>query len=391
MKQRGKVLALLLALCLLVSTIAGCGGGSEEAGTGDTIKIGAFEPLTGANAAGGELELEGMQLANEVRPEVLDKKVELVVADNKSDKAEATTAAARLVEKDKVSAVLGSWGSSLSIAAGDILKQNEVPAVSCSATNPQVTLGNDFYFRVCYLDDFQAEILANYAFKKLGAKKVAIIQEVSNDYSTGLAKFFTEDFKALTGDDGSIVATGNYNTGDTDFNGILTNIKAANPDAIFAPGNYTESALIMKQARSLGITAPFIGADTWETNELIDVGGADVEGASLTTFFDDTNPNLSSAAKEFVDAYREKYPDRQSIPGFTALAYDSYMIVMEAIEKAGSADPKEIQKALTEIKDFDGVTGKITFDENGDAAKEDAVLKKVEGGKFVYQDTVTLD
>lgn len=391
MNKWRKVLSLSLCFVMVLGLLAGCsGGGNESAGEGDTVKIGVFEPVTGANAAGGELEVEGAQLANEVRAEALGKKVELVVADNKSDKAEATTAAARLIEKDKVSAIIGSWGSSLSIAAGDVAKSNEVPAVAASATNPQVTLGNDYYFRVCYLDTFQAEILANYAAKNLNAKKVAIVQEVSNDYSTGLAKFFTEDFKALTGDDSSIVATVNYNTGDTDFNGILTNVKAANPDVIFAPGNYTESALIIKQARSLGINAPFIGGDTWETNEFIDVGGADVEGASLTTFFDETNPNLSESGKAFVEAYYKKYPDRNNIPAVTALSYDAYMVILDAMERADSADPKDIQKALTETTEFEGVTGKIAFDENGDAKKDEAVLKKVENGKFVYQETVTL-
>ena len=386
-----KTLALLLSLAMVVTMVAGCSSGSTTSSTdSDVIKIGVFEPLTGANAAGGELEVEGVELANQLRPEVLGKKVELVIADNKSDKAEATTAAARLIEKDKVVAILGSWGSSLSIAAGDVVKTNQIPAVALSATNPQVTAGNDYYFRVCFLDPFQGTVMANYASKKLNAKKVAIIQEVSNDYSVGLAKFFTDSFVKLTGDPNAIVATGNYNTGDQDFNGILTNIKAANPDAIFAPGNFTESALIIKQARALGITAPFIGGDTWETNEFITVGGADVEGAVMSTFFDDTNP-LTEAGKTFVAEYKKAYPDRENIAAVTALGYDGYMMTLDAIERAGSADPVAIRDALAATKDFEGATGMITIDANGDATKNEAIIKTVKDGKFTYLDSVTID
>jgi len=386
-----KTLSVLLSLALVVTMAAGCSGGTTTSSEdSDVIKIGVFEPLTGANAAGGELEVEGVELANQLRPEVLGKKVELVIADNKSDKAEATTAAARLIEKDKVVAILGSWGSSLSIAAGDVVKTNQIPAVALSATNPQVTAGNDYYFRVCFLDPFQGTVMANYAYKNLNAKKVAIIQEVSNDYSVGLAKFFTDSFTKLTGDPSSIVATGNYNTGDQDFNGILTNIKAANPDVIFAPGNFTESALIIKQARALGITAPFIGGDTWETNEFITVGGADVEGAVMSTFFDDTNP-LTEAGKTFVAEYKKAYPDRDNIAAVTALGYDGYMMTLDAIERAGSADPVAIRDALAATKDFEGATGMITIDENGDASKNEAIIKTVKNGIFTYMDSVTID
>ena len=386
-----KTLALLLSLAMVVTMVAGCSSGSTTSSAdSDVIKIGVFEPLTGANAAGGELEVEGVELANQLRPEVLGKKIELVIADNKSDKAEATTAAARLIEKDKVVAILGSWGSSLSIAAGDVVKTNQIPAVALSATNPQVTAGNDYYFRVAFLDPFQGTVMANYASKKLNAKKVAIIQEVSNDYSVGLAKFFTDSFVKLTGDPNAIVATGNYNTGDQDFNGILTNIKAANPDAIFAPGNFTESALIIKQARALGITAPFIGGDTWETNEFITVGGADVEGAVMSTFFDDTNP-LTEAGKTFVAEYKKAYPDRENIAAVTALGYDGYMMTLDAIERAGSADPVAIRDALAATKDFEGATGMITIDANGDATKNEAIIKTVKDGKFTYLDSVTID
>lgn len=384
-----KILSVLLCMCMSASILVGCGGGKEAAADADVIKIGVFEPLTGANAAGGELEVEGMKLANKLYPEVLGKKVELVIADNKSDKAEATTAAARLIEKDKVSAILGSWGSSLSIAAGDLVKNNKVPAIGASCTNPMVTQGNDYYFRVCFLDPFQGTVMANYAFKQ-GYKKAAVIQEVSNDYAVGLAKFFTDAFVKLTGDENCIVEVGNYNTNDQDFSGILTNIKEKNPDVIFAPGNFTESALIIKQARSLGITAPFIGGDTWETSEFIQVGGKEVEGAVLSTFFDDTAP-ANDEAKKFVEEYKKEYPDRESVAAVSALGYDAYILTLDAIKKAGSADPQKIRDAIASTKDFQGVTGKITINEQGDADKNTAVIKTVKDGKFSYLDTVIIE
>jgi branched-chain amino acid transport system substrate-binding protein len=277
MKQLRIFMILIIVLCLIV--VAGCKKQDN------TIKIGVFEPMTGANAAGGAMEVEGAKLANELFPEVLGKKITLVVADNKSDKVEAANAATMLVQKEKVTAIIGSWGSSLSMAAGPIVAEGKVPAVGASCTNPLVTKGNDFYFRVCFIDPFQGTVMANYAFKEVKAKKAAIIKEISNDYSVGLAKYFADSFKQLTGDDKAIVGEANYNTGDQDFSAQLTNIKKLNPDVIFAPGNYTESALIIKQARQLGIKTPFLGGDTWETPEFIDVGKESVEGAVFSTFF----------------------------------------------------------------------------------------------------------
>lgn len=387
-----KVLALLLSTAMVVALVAGCSSGNSGSSSADSdvIKIGVFEPLTGANAAGGELEVEGVKLANQLRPEVLGKKVELVVADNKSDKAEASSTAARLIEKDKVAVILGSWGSSLSMAAGDIIKKSEVPAIGISCTNPNVTLGNDYYFRVCFLDPFQAKVMATYATQTLGAKNAAVIREVSNDYSVGLVDFFTKEFTAMTGNPNAIVATGDYNTGDQDFNGILTNIKAANPEVIFAPGNYTESALIIKQARALGITCPIIGTDTWETNEFISVGGSEVEGTVMSTFFNDTAPE-SEAGKTFVTEYRAAYPNNENIPAVTALGFDAYNVALDAIERAGSADPKAIRDALAQTKDYMGVTGNITMNQDGDVDKTEAVLKIVKDGKFTFLNNLAVE
>lgn len=389
-------LAIILSAFLVMSTaLSGCGksaststssSGSSGGGSGqgDTIKVGVFEPMTGANAAGGALEIEGMKLANKMYPEVLGKKVELVLVDNKSDKVEAATAAERLVEKEKVSVILGSWGSSLSMAAGDIVKKAQVPAIGASCTNPLVTKDNDYYFRVCFIDPFQGTVMANYAFNKLGAKKVAIIQEVSNDYSVGLAKFFTDAFKKLTGDDKCIVSVSNYNTGDQDFSSQLTNLKESNPDVIFAPGNYTESALLIKQARLLGIKAPFIGGDTWETPEFISIGQDSVEGAIFSTFFTSEKP-ITPESQKFLDAYRKEYNKEPA--AVTALGYDAYILALDAMKRANSSDPKKIRDELAKTKDFPGAAGMITIDQDGNAVKN-AVIKEVKGGKFTYLDTV---
>ena len=377
-----KIISVLMAGALAVGVLAGCGGEKKEAAKSDVIKVGVFLPLTGDNAAGGELELRGIKLAQKLHPEVNGKKIELVIADNKSDKAEAASVAARLIEKDKVKVILGSYGSSLSMAAGNIVKESKVPAIGTSCTNPQVTANNDYYFRACFIDPFQGTVMANYAFKK-GAKKIAIVQEVSNDYAVGLAKFFKDSFVKLAGE-GSIVEIANYQTGDKDFTAILTNIKAKNPDAIFAPGNFTESALLVKPARQLGITAPFMGGDTWETQEFIDVGGKDVEGVALSTAFDREKASTNEA-KKFLEAYVKEYKGEPS--ALTALAYDSYLIAIDGIKRANSTDSVKIRDAIAQTKDLECVTGKTTLDKNGDPIKG-AVIKTVKDGKFKFIDFV---
>lgn len=376
-----KSLLFMLCAVLVVGSLAGCAPAATSA---DVIKIGVFEPMTGANAAGGEMTVEGIKLANETVGEVLGKKVELVIVDNKSDKVEAANAASRLIEKDKVVAIIGSYGSSLSMAAGDIVKNAKVPAVGCSPTNPLVTLNNEYYFRVCFIDPFQGTVMANYAFNDLGAKTAAIIQDVQSDYSVGLSKYFVDAFTAMTGDAASIVATTSYNAGDQDFSAQLTNVKSLNPDVIFAPGNYGESALLIKQARDLGITAPILGGDTWEAPEFLSIGGEAVEGAVYSTHFTAESP-VTEMSKTFLTDYKAKYG--KDANAFAALGYDAYMVIIDAITKANSEDPVAIRDAIAKTTDFVGSTGNITLDENGDAVKS-AVINKVEDGKFVYLTTV---
>ena len=385
-----KFVSALLASAVALSLVAGCGGGDKKrpdekkpAAAAGAVKVGVFLPLTGDNAAGGELELRGIKLANKLHPEINGKKIELVIADNKSDKAESANVVARLIEKDKVKVILGSYGSSLSMAAGNIVKDSKVPAIGTSCTNPQVTKGNEYYFRACFIDPFQGTVMANYAFKK-GAKKVAIVQEVSNDYSVGLAKFFKEAFEKLAGP-GSVVDIANYQTGDKDFTAQLTNLKAKNPDAIFAPGNFTESALLVKQARQLGIKVPFMGGDTWETQDFVNVGGKDVDGVAFSSAFDSTKA-ATPEAKAFLDAYAKEYKGEQP-GGLTALAYDSYLIALNAMKAAGVEDSKKIRDAIASTKDLETTTGKTTLNADGDPIKS-AVIKTVKDGKFTYIDMV---
>jgi branched-chain amino acid transport system substrate-binding protein len=384
--SRTRILVPFAALLAVLLAAGGCKSSSPSQAT--TVKLGVFEPMTGANAAGGEMEVEGIKLANELYPSVKvgdkDYKIELLIVDNKSDKVEAANAAQRLVDQDKVHAILGSWGSSLSMAAGPIVKDKKIPAVALSATNPLVTKGNDYYFRVCFIDPFQGTVMANYAFKEVKAKKAVIIREVSNDYSVGLAKFFADAFMKLTGDPSAILAQLNYNTNDQDFTAQLTTVKSMKPDVIFAPGNYTESALIIKQARELGIATPFLGGDTWEAPEFVDVGKGAVEGAVLSTFFA-TEVAITPTSKEFLDAYRKKYQKEPA--AVTALGFDGYLVLRSAIEKAQSLEGPKIRDALVAIKGFPGAAGNITFDQDRNATKS-AVIKVVKGGKFVYLTTV---
>lgn len=374
-----KLLALIVAL-LLVAPAAALAEPVEP------IKIGVFEPLTGSKAAGGQMEYEGIQAAHDVISEVLGRPIELVPVDNKSDDVEAATAAARLVESEKVDVVIGSWGSSLAIAGGPSFEAAQTPAIGTSCTNPNVTLGREYYFRVCYLDDFQGTILAEYAKKTLGAEKAAIICDISNVYAIGLRNYFIQAF----GEE-NICAEAYFNTGDQEFSSQLATVMAADPDVIFVPADYTEPGLIMAQARQLGYKdIVFLGGDTWETEPLIEIGGEATEACRFSTFFDaDATP--TPEIETFLAAYEARFGEGAKPKGaVTALGYDAYMAAVKAIEAAGSTDGPAVRDALAKLE-FTGVTGKISFDQNGDAVKNQAIIKTVKDGKFTYVDTVILE
>ena len=392
-----KFVSVLLAASLVLAGLTACSSSSNANGAnkaGDkVIKIGVFEPVTGENGGGGFQEVLGMRYANKKFPTVqIGKdtyKVELVEVDNKSDKTEAVTAAQSLMA-NKVSIVLGSYGSGVSIAAGEIFKENKVAAIGASCTNPQVTLGNDFYFRVCFLDPFQGTVMANYA-KETGAKTAAVITQLGDDYSSGLGNFFSKAFKEL----GGTVVEEQFQTNQTDFKAILTNIKAANPDIIFAPSSIATAPLLIKQARELGITAPISAGDTWENTSIIDNAGAAAEGVTLSTFFDENDASNPIAA-EFVKGFKEYLkanPESMSknggegVAAVSALGYDAYCVALEAIKGAGKTDTTAIRDALAKVT-FTGVTGAISFDQNGDAKKDMAYIKTIKDGKFQFLKTV---
>lgn len=389
-----KLFALAVTACMGVSLLSGCGksdSGAKSAADGEkVIKIGVFEPTTGENGGGGFQEVLGMRYANEMHPTVIiggeEYKVKLVEVDNKSDKTEAVNAAQKLVS-EKVSVVLGSYGSGVSIAAGQIFADAKIPAIGASCTNPQVTQGNDFYFRVCFLDPFQGTVMANYATDN-GATTAAVITQLGDDYSSGLGSFFKN---AFTGLGGTVVSEEQFQTNQTDFKAILTNIKAQNPDIIFAPSSITTAPLIIKQARELGITATIAAGDTWENSTIIENAGDSANGIVLSTFFDEAEPANDEAAS-FISGFKtflKENKQEEIIPAVSALGYDSYLCALKAIEDAGSTDGTAIRDALAKVS-IDGVTGSISFDENGDAKKDMAFIKTIADGQFKFLTTTTI-
>lgn len=393
MRRMKSVIALALAACMTLTVLAGCGGSTASSAPANesgekVVKIGVFEPQTGENGGGGFQEVLGIRYANKVYPTVNvggeEYKVELVEVDNKSDKTEAVTAANYLVSQG-VSVVLGSYGSGVSIAAGDIFASAKLPAIGCSCTNPQVTQGNEYYSRVCFLDPFQGTVMANYASGH-GAKTAAVITQLGDDYSVGLGEYFKAAFTKLGGE---IVSDQQFQTNESDFNAILAGVKAANPDVIFAPSSITTAPLIIKQARAMGITADIMAGDTWENATIIENAGADAEGILLSTFFDDADP-ATEEAKSFIEGFKPYLVENKQddiIPAVSALGYDAYLAALKAIEAAGSLDGEAINSALATLT-VTGVTGEFGFDENGDATKDMAVVKTVEGGAFKFLENV---
>lgn len=389
--MKKKLMTFALCLSLIAGLLGACSKPTGGSG-GKVIKIGVFEPFSGENGGGGFQEALGMRYANKVYPTIeIDGdtyKIELVEVDNKSDKTEAVSAAQSLISSD-VNIILGSYGSGVSIAAGEIFAEAKVPAIGASCTNPQVTLGNDFYFRVCFLDPFQGTVMANYAFQE-NAKTAAVITQLGDDYSSGLGNFFVEAFEALAGE-GSVISEEQFQTNQTDFKAILTNVKAAGPDVIFAPSSIATAPLIIKQARELGITCPIMAGDTWENSTIIENAGEHAEGIVISTFFDEGDPATDEAAS-FIKGFKEYLKENEQseiIPAVSALGYDAYLVALEAIKKADTTDPAKIRDALEAVQ-IDGVTGSISFDENGDAKKDMAFIKTVENGEFKFLKTVSV-
>ncbi len=368
----------------LVATFFFTGCKPSGSAGGDTIKIGEFASLTGTEATFGISSHEGTLMAIEeinAAGGLLGKKLELLTEDDQSKAGEAATVVNKLISRDGVIAILGEVASSRSLEAAPICQQNKIPMISPSSTNPDVTKTGDCIFRVCFIDKFQAFVLANFATKTLQSKRIAVFTDVKSDYSKGLAKFFKEKYRD---NGGEIVSELDYNGNDKDFKAQLTSIKAANPDCIFVPGYYTAAALICVQAKQLGITVPLFGGDGWESEKLTEIGGDAVEGNYFSTHY---SPEVATdVSKKFVENFAKRWPG-QKLDALAACGYDSALVLADAIKRAGTTDSAKVRAAIAATKDFQAVTGKISINENRDASKS-AVILKVVGGKFKYLETV---
>ncbi len=346
------------------------------------IPVGQFASLTGAQASWGKSGKQGEELALEEINQsggVLGQPLRVITKDNQSKPGETSTAVRELITRDKVVALLGEMASGRSLEAAPIAQRSGIPMISPGATNEKVTETGDHIFRVCFIDPFQGTVCAKFAHK-LGATKAALLVDVSKDYSMGLAKSFKKEFEA---EGGTITGQQSYSGGDKDFSAQLTAIKADNPQMIFLPAYYTEAPLIIRQARQLGITAPFIGGDGWDSPELVQVGGDAVEGCYFSNHF--SNQSTDPQVVAFVQNYRKKYGEDPD--AMAALSYDSVYLLADAMKRAGTTDPSKVTAALAATKDFSGVTGKINFDEHRNPIKP-AVILQVKGGKFNYVESV---
>lgn len=348
----------------------------------ETVKIGVYLPITGGNAIGGQLELDGVKLAHQQYPTVDGKKIELVVVDNKSDKVESANAVKRLIEKDKVRAIIGTYGSSLAMAGGEVAEKAGIPMVGTSCTNPLVTQGKKYVFRVCFIDPFQGAGAADYALKELKAKSAAMLIEVTEDYSVGLGNFFKQNF---TKNGGKIVSVMNYQKGDQDFTAQLTEIISKKPDVLYIPANFAEGAIIMRQARELGAKFSILGGDAMDNPEMVKIGGDSGEGFGYTTFA--YSPNMaeklmSPIQKQFTAQWRKAFPGKDPA-ALTGCGYDAYLLIYNAIKSAKSTDPAKITAAIASTKDMPGVTGTTTINKTHDAEKSVGIIK-IEKGKQVF-------
>ncbi|HIP92666.1 MAG TPA: ABC transporter substrate-binding protein [Thermotoga sp.] len=347
----------------------------------NVVKIGVVLPMTGGISAFGKLTWEGIQLAYEFRSTVLGKKVELVLLDNRSEKTEAANAVARAIDKEHVVAIIGQVASSHSLAGGEIAEKKKIPMISPSSTNPLVTQGKKFVSRVCFIDPYQGSAGAEFAYNYLNARNVVIFTDIEQDYSVGLSKFFMDTFKKLGGKVSQVF----YKTGDQEFSAQLTVALSRNPDVIYITGYYPEIALICQQARALGYTGYFLTGDGADAPELIEIGGDAVEGIYFTTHYHPKGA-VTKIGKEFVEKFKEKYGRYPA--ALNALGFDAYLVLIDAIERAGSLDPIKIAEEIRKTKNFEGATGIITIDENGNAVKS-VVINTVKNGKFDYVTTIT--
>lgn len=371
--------AALLILCLLSCQ-------TVRAGEPEPIAVGVLAPMTGAVAAYGQMTNAGIQIAHDMRPEVLGQPVKLILLDTKSDAVEAANGASRLVKKDQVVALLGPVTSTRSLAAAPIAEAAGIPLISPAATSPILTQGKKYIFRVCFIDPFQGKVAARYAYKRLSKRKAAVLIDVSQDYAVGLAAFFMREFKRLGG---KIAARVKCNTGDQDFSAQLGAIKASGADILYLPNYYTEDALIARQAKEIGLNIPLLSGDGAQAPELINIGGPAVEGFAFTSHFHPAGAQ-SGLGKEFISAYQKLKKAgqfKEDLASFHVLGADAYFLLLDAIQRAGSTDGEKLRAALVNTNNFKGASGTFSIGLDGNAIKS-AVILKVQDGKFVYVTTM---
>jgi branched-chain amino acid transport system substrate-binding protein len=336
----------------------------------ETVKIGEVNPITGAIGRYGTSCHQGVQLAiDQVNSGggVLGKKIALLTEDNQSQAGQTSTIVRKFVTQDKVVAIIGDLTSSATLEGGPIAQAAKIPMVTPLATNPKVTEIGDYIFRVCFIDEFQGRVMARFALENMKSKKAAILTDTKQDYSVGLSGFFRETF---VNDGGSVVREQSYSSSDTVFRAQLTSIQAARPDVVFLPGYYPEVGIILKQARQLGITVPFIGCEAWDSPTLLQVAGKAADGCYFSNQFSAGDP--SPVVQKFGKVYREKFgtlPDN-----FAALGYDAANVILDAIKRANSTDSAAIRDAIAQTKGFPGVSGAITIDAQRNASKPAVIL-----------------
>jgi branched-chain amino acid transport system substrate-binding protein len=372
-----RVLAAILAVgCLTGATVA-----APKAADEPVVKIGLYLPMTGAAAAMGQMVWEGVQTAHKLQPRILHREVKLILTDTKSDRIEAANAVSRLIEKEKVCAIIGEVISSDTLAGVPIAERARVPNITPTATNPLVTQGRTFAFRACFVDDLQGKVAARYAIEHLKARRAAVLIDQAQDYCVGLGTYFMQEFKRLGGE---IVAVSYLQTGDQDFTAQLSAFKAKEPDLLYAPNYYAENALLAKQMQGLGMKLPILTGDGAQVPELISIGGPAVEGMVFTAHFHRQGIR-TELGQRFLKAYEETY--RKELDAFAALGGECYVLLAQALEKAGSTAGDRVAQALAATRDFPGITGSITMGPDHNPVK-DVVILRVENGRFAYQTTM---
>jgi branched-chain amino acid transport system substrate-binding protein len=370
-------LTLAAAACIATASLLASSTRAADP-SGDPIKVGSLNSMTGLNSTFGQSCDRGIRLAAEEQNKaggVLGRPIEIATSDTESSPDKTSLAVLKLLEQDKVVAVLGEVASSRSIAAAPECQRAKIPLLSPASTNPKVTKLGNYIFRSCFVDDFQGVAIAKFTANDLHLKKAAILTDTKNDYSTGLRRVLQSEFPKLGGE---LVADETYQAGDTNFKTQLTNIKAANPDIVFLPGYYTEVALIVNQARELGLTCPFIGGDGWDSDITLKQGGAAMNGCYFTDhyFSGDTDPKVL----EFVKKYKARY-DNEEPDAMAVLGYDAADILFAAIDRAKTTDEPALRNAIAETQNFPGVTGNITIGKDRNAIKP-AVVLEIENGKY---------